>query len=51
MVTEKKDIYYPPNDIGAVSFCNLPHADFGKIVNTIKASTEKLKTEANNQDN
>ena len=30
-------LYFNPiNDIGVISYCNLAHPDFGKIVNTIK---------------
>ncbi len=34
--------FNPKNDIGMVSYCNLAHPDFGKIVNTIRNFEKKL---------
>lgn len=34
--------FNPNNDISVISFCNLAHADFGKVVNTIMSFEEKL---------
>jgi len=37
-------IYFnPKSDIGVVSYCNLAHPDFGKIVNTINEFQEKVE--------
>lgn len=37
-------LYFNPiNDIGVISYCNLAHPDFGKIVNTIKKFEENIK--------
>ena len=35
--------FNPTNDIGVISYCNLAHPDFGKIVNTIKKFEENIK--------
>ena len=35
--------FNPRNDIGVISYCNLAHPDFGKIVNTIKNFEENIK--------
>jgi len=35
--------FNPMNDIGVISYCNLAHPDFGKIVNTIKNFEENIK--------
>ena len=34
--------FNPKNDVSVISFCNLAHPDFGKIVNTIKDFEEKI---------
>jgi len=37
-------LYFNPiNDIGVISYCNLAHPDFGKIVNNIRKFEEKIK--------
>jgi len=37
-------LYFNPiNDIGVISYCNLAHPDFGKIVNIIKNFEENIK--------
>lgn len=42
--------FNPTNNIGVISYCNLAHPDFGKIVNTISDFEERLikKPAANN---
>ena len=34
--------FNPENDIGVISYCNLAHPDFGKIVNAIKNFEENI---------
>jgi len=35
--------FNPKNSIGVISYCNLAHPDFGKVVNTIKQFEENIK--------
>lgn len=35
--------FNPTNNIGVISYCNLAHPDFGKIVNTIREFEKKLR--------
>jgi len=34
--------FNPKNDVSVISFCNLAHPDFGKIVNTIRSFEEQI---------